>query len=145
MIPLRRLLAFLVLLAGLVASPAAAYELINSFHQTVDVRKDGTLEVTESINVLVANEQIKHGIYRDFPLTFRGDDGRIKHVGFTITNIELDGQKEDYHTESIDGGIRIYVGSADRIVSPGEHTYTISYETPARSAISPIMTSSTGT
>jgi uncharacterized membrane protein YgcG len=114
---------------GFCSLPALARETILSFHSVVDVEKTGMLHVTETIKVTVEQLQIKRGIYRDFPLTFEGDDGRSHRVDFSIRSIERDGEAEDYHTEAIPGGIRIYIGKPDVYIDRGEHTFQISYDT----------------
>ncbi len=120
-------LAFVALL--FLAAQVHAAEVIRNFRSDIVVARDGELTVSETITVNVENQQINHGIFRDFPLTFEDETGRIREVGFSLNSVELDDQPEDYHTESIAGGIRIYAGSADRYVSRGVHTYRITYTT----------------
>lgn len=124
---MRPLLGLLLLCA--LALPAMADEIIESFHAAIDLSKSGRMTVTETIRVKAEGYKIKRGIFRDFPLTFRGDDGVLHRVDFSIQKIERDGQDEPYKTESIDGGVRIYIGDADVFIPRGEHTYSITYET----------------
>ena len=119
----------LILLLATMALPAAADEAIESFHAAIDLSKSGRMTVTETIRVKAEGYKIKRGIYRDFPLTFTGDDGALHRVDFSIERIERNGQPEAYKTESIDGGIRIWIGDADVFIPRGEHTYSITYET----------------
>lgn len=130
--PTRRLIlallaTFLLLLAA--AFPARADETIASFHAAIDLARTGRMAVTETIRVRAEGYKVKRGIYRDFPLTFIGDDGSLHRVDFSITRIERNGQEEPYRTESIDGGIRIYIGDPDVFIPRGEHLYSIAYET----------------
>lgn len=108
---------------------AHADERILSYHSLIELAKSGKMTVTETIKVNAEGYQIKRGIYRDFPLTFKGDDGRMHRVDFSIVSIERDGQPDDYHTETIDNGIRIYIGKEGVLLDHGEHTYSITYET----------------
>ncbi|WEX87909.1 DUF2207 domain-containing protein [Sinorhizobium garamanticum] len=108
---------------------AAAQEIISSFHSVIDLAKDGTLTVTETITANVEGNQIRRGIYRDFPLTFADARGRRSKVDFDLISVERDGEEENYRTEPIDGGIRIYTGEADVFLPRGEHTFQITYET----------------
>lgn len=119
--------AVLLLLAAVPA--VMAEELIESFHAAIQLSKSGRMTVTETIRVKAEGYKIKRGIFRDFPLTFSGDDGVTHRVDFAIQKIERDGQEEPYKTESIDGGIRIYIGDADVFIPRGEYTYSITYET----------------
>jgi uncharacterized membrane protein YgcG len=124
---------FLVALTWLFLSGAMfaahAAEVIRAYHADIAVAKSGELTVTETIRVNAEHTKIRRGIYRDFPLTFTGDDAEMHRVDFHIVSIERDGQKEDYRTEPIDNGIRIYIGNKDRMLSYGEHIYRITYKT----------------
>ncbi|MCA1440538.1 DUF2207 domain-containing protein [Ensifer sp. IC4062] len=119
----------LVLLALVWPLTAAAQEIISSFHSVIDLAKDGTLTVTETITANVEGNQIRRGIYRDFPLTFADAHGRRSKVDFNLVSVERDGEEESYRTESINGGIRILTGEADVFLPRGEHTFQITYET----------------
>jgi uncharacterized membrane protein YgcG len=121
------LVALSLFLSGIGA--AHALEAIERYDSRIAVAQDGTLTVTETIEVTAEGNQIRRGIYRDFPLTFVDGEGRRREVGFKIVSVRRDGTAEPYHTESIDGGIRIYFGSADRLLEPGRHTYEFTYET----------------
>ncbi|MCB1448232.1 MAG: DUF2207 domain-containing protein, partial [Rhizobiaceae bacterium] len=120
---------FLVLSLFLTALPARAEEMIESFHAAIDLSKSGRMTVTETIRVKAEGYKIKRGIFRDFPLTFTGEDGALHRVDFSIDKIERNGQDEPYKTEAIDGGVRIYIGDPDVFIPRGEHIYSITYET----------------
>ncbi|MEH3126332.1 DUF2207 domain-containing protein [Agrobacterium cavarae] len=122
-----RLLGLCLLLAWVL--PASAEEFISSYHSIVDVAKDGTLTVTEAITARAEGDRIKRGIFRDFPLYALDKDGNRTKVGFEVLSVERDGAPEDWHTENIDGGIRIYTGNADRLLPTGEHIFQITYTT----------------
>ncbi len=126
-----RLLGLLssVLLLLAAVGQAAAAELIRDYHADIAVAVDGTLTVTETIEVQAEGQEIQRGIFRDFPLYARDADGRTVEVDFDLLSVERDGEPEDYHTESIAGGVRIYAGSADVYLDPGAYTYTITYTT----------------
>lgn len=124
---LRLLTAVLVLVAA--ASQSLAAEVIRDYHANIDVAADGTLTVTETIEVAAEGQEIKRGIFRDFPLYAEDASGRRVEVDFDLVSVERDGAPEEYHTESIAGGIRIYAGSADVFLNPGDYTYTITYTT----------------
>jgi len=122
-----RLLGLFLLLAAVL--PASAEEFISSYHSIVEVAKDGTLTVTEAITARAEGDRIKRGIFRDFPLYALDKDGNRTKVGFKVLSVERDGAPEDWHTENIDGGIRIYTGNADRLLPTGEHIFQITYNT----------------
>jgi uncharacterized membrane protein YgcG len=125
---MRPFLAALAALAALLLpQPAAAEERILNFDSQVSIQQDGTLDVTETIRVRVENVAINHGIYRDFPTRYSEPGGRRVRVGFSLTDTLLDGQVEPNKVETRVNGVRIRIGSADRIVPQGEHVYTIRY------------------
>jgi uncharacterized membrane protein YgcG len=117
--------AFLALF--LLPQAAAADERILSFDSQIAIQADGTLDVTEAIHVQVENVAINHGIFRDFPTRYDAPGGRRVKVGFDLVSTWLDGQPEPAKIETLSNGVRIRIGSADRIVPPGEHVYTIRY------------------
>ena len=85
----RRVAAALALLAA--STGAAAEERIRYFLSDVQVQKDSSLEVTETIEVRAERNRINHGIYRDFPTRYRGRHGSQVRVGFTFHGATLDG------------------------------------------------------
>ncbi|MXO58702.1 DUF2207 domain-containing protein [Altererythrobacter salegens] len=124
-----RLLALLLAaLAVLVPGAVSAEERILAWNSDIEVRRDGALDVSETIHVRSEGDQIQHGIFRDFP-TIYSKAGRRVRVGFDVKGVTLDGHSEPYSTESVDNGVRIRIGSADTYVDPGEHTYVIDYTT----------------
>lgn len=110
--------------------PAAwAEEVITRYHSAIDVAASGEMAVTETIEVKAEGNRIRHGIFRDFPLTFLNRDGETAHVDFTLLGVTRDGRDEPYRTEAIDDGIRIYAGSADVDLPEGRHVYAFRYRT----------------
>ena len=90
----RFLRVWLVLVVPLLlgcATTAFAAEVIHSFDSTVRVAKDGELTVTEAIRVEAEGREIRHGIYRDFPLTFKDAGGKVREVDFKLLGVERDG------------------------------------------------------
>jgi hypothetical protein len=81
-----------------VAKTAVAAETISSFDATVRVAKDGELDVVEAKRVQAEGREIRHGIYRDFPLTFRDAAGTVREVDFKLLGVERDGKAEDHST-----------------------------------------------
>lgn len=125
-----RIAALLTLwLCLLVGGAARAEEYFDRYHSDIALARNGTLTVTETIRVYAEGNQIRRGIYRDFPLTFTDAEGREREVGFKILSVERDGRPEPYRTETIRRGIRIYFGSADVLLDPGFHQYRLTYET----------------
>lgn len=128
---MKRILASLclALLMLTIARVALAAEVINSFHSVIDLDHDGTMHVTETINVNAEGRDIRHGIFRDFPLTFIDSAGRKATVGFEVESVQRDGEDEAWRQENISGGVRIYIGSNDVLLRPGAHSFQITYRT----------------
>lgn len=104
-------------------------EHILSYDSDITVNTDSTMTVKETIKVFAAGQQIKHGIYRDFPTRYSDIYGNKYKVGFNVVEVYCDGAPEDYFTESLSNGVRVYVGKKNQFVSIGTHTYSISYVT----------------
>ncbi|MHA7774156.1 DUF2207 domain-containing protein [Roseibium sp. M-1] len=120
------LATFLLFTACLAAS---ADERILRFVSNVDVAEDGALTVTETITVRAEGDQIKRGIYRDFPLRAENANGRMYQVGFDLLSVLQDGEPAPYHTNRSGEGIRIYVGEENVFLEKGTYTYTFKYRT----------------
>ncbi len=120
-------LALVVLLAGL--APAGAVERILRFVSDVAVERNGDLAVTETIAVQAEGRDIRRGILRDFPTSYRRRDGARVEVGFDVQSVTRDGAPENWVTERLSNGVRVRIGSADRLLSTGRHEYVIRYRT----------------
>lgn len=104
-------------------------ERITSFHSDITVNKDGTMTVTENIEVYSGGNKIKHGIYRDFPTKYADAYGNKYVVGFYVKSVLRDGKKEAYDVQSHGNGKRIIIGKSDYLLTTGKHTYSITYNT----------------
>lgn len=100
-------IAALAVVLCLLPPAALAEEVITRYHSAIDVAASGEMAVTETIEVNAEGNRIRHGIFRDFPLTFLDRDGETAHVDFTPLGVTRDGRDEPYRTEAIDDGIRI--------------------------------------
>jgi len=125
-----RLLVFAVLWGLTFAAPASEFggETIREFDAQIEVRADGSLEITETILVQAEGRQIKRGIYRDFPTTYRAWYGRAV-VSFEVRSVTRNGVEEPWHINEQSNGVRLYIGRADRNVPHGLHRYEIRYRT----------------
>lgn len=109
-------------------APAHATEFIRDYAVQANIMSDGMVDITETIIVNAENIKINRGIYRDFPTQYVESNGRNVDVLFAIKDISRNGKKEDYHTTSLNNGIRIYIGNQDHYVPIGEHVYKIHYK-----------------
>ncbi|PST23654.1 DUF2207 domain-containing protein [Rhizobium sp. JAB6] len=120
---------FLALCLLLCTTAVTAAELITNFDQAIALHRDGSMRVVETISVNAEGQNIRRGIFRDFPLVMTDAGGRQIEVDFKVVSVERDGQPEDWRSERISGGERIYIGKADRILNPGPHTFRLTYDT----------------
>jgi len=104
-------------------------ERIKSFDSDIVVARNGVLTVTETIAVHATGDQIRHGIYRDFPTDYTDRHGLSVHVRFDVMSVSMDGHGEPYDTETITDGKRVKIGDKDTYVEPGDHTYVLTYIT----------------
>lgn len=126
-------LFILILIISLAAIQSFAQfehlERIISFDSEININEDASLIVTERIKVYAAGDKIKRGIYRDFPTRYKDSYGNNINIRFDILEVLRDGNSENYHTENLSNGVRIYAGRSDYYLSEGEHIYTIRYKT----------------
>ena len=120
---------FLLLPLIVISLSAVAEERIVEFASEVDVQPSGDVLVTENIMVVAEGRQIRRGIYRDFPTRYPQRNGQRVTVPFEVESVRRNGQPEDWHTESISNGVRVYFGSADRMLDHGQHRYELTYRT----------------
>lgn len=118
-----------LLLALALGGAARADERVLSYHSDITVRPDSVLEVRETIRVRAEGDQIRRGIYRDFPTVYTDRRGQRVVTGFTLVSVSLAGRRAPHHRESLDDGVRVYVGDADVLLQPGEYTYELKYRT----------------
>ncbi len=113
----------------LAALPAAAQERIRAYDIAVEVKADGSLDVTEQISVRAEGSRIRRGIYRDFPTRYRDRYGNRVVAGFELLDVRRNGQPEPHFTESVANGIRINTGNDDFLRVPADYTFTLRYRT----------------
>jgi uncharacterized membrane protein YgcG len=125
----RKLLSFAFFAAWLlVPFQAFADERILDFHSDVMVHPDSSMTVTETIRVRAEGQRIRHGIYRDFPTIYSGTSASAE-TGFKVLEVQRDGVVEAFHRRDRANGWRVYFGDEDVLLSPGEYTYGVRYET----------------
>ena len=129
--------ALLTLVSLLSASSARAQqrEEILSYDVSINVLAGARMVVTENITVRASGEDIRHGIYRDFPTSFPRASGlgRIE-APFTVGLVTRGGQPEPYDVTALGGpvgrgGMRVRIGDANATLDHRVHAYSIHYET----------------
>jgi len=110
-------------------SARAPVERILDYHSDITLEDDGSLLVTETITVNSTGQQIRHGIFREFPTTYTDPYNNRYVVGFQMLSATCDSAPEKFRVQDQFNGKRIYLGNPNAIVSPGRHVYTITYTT----------------
>lgn len=111
----------------LLATAAGADERILSFHSDVRIEASGMIEVTETITVRAEGQQIRRGIYRDFPVEYKDRLGNDFKITVEPQAVLRNDAPESFHTVRSGRDIRTYFGRSDRFIDPGVHTYTYRY------------------
>ena len=121
----------LAFITGLISiqSPAYCAERITRFFSDIEITKEAELIVTETIEVNAEGNQIKRGIFRDFPTTYKDRAGNRVRVGFDVLDVRRGGAPEPYTIEAISNGKRIRIGRADTFLNHASHRYEITYKT----------------
>jgi len=113
--------------ALLFATAAQSDERILSFHSDIRVYTDGMVEVTETIEVRAEGQQIRRGIYRDFPVEYEDSIGNSYEITVQPLAVMRNDLPESFHTVRNRRDIRTYFGDASRYIPHGVHTYTYRY------------------
>ena len=129
LLPASLFLASLCLASLLLGAPAMAQERILAYDSEIDIRNDGSLDVTERITVRAEGSEIRRGIYREFPTRYRDRHGNRVVVGFEMLEVLRDGRAEPWFIEKVSNGVRINTGNDDFLPVPAEYTYTLRYRT----------------
>lgn len=115
-----------ILLLALSTS-AVSDERILNFHSDIRILTDGMIDVTETIVVRSEGQQIRRGIYRDFPVEYEDNFGNRYEIALDVLAVRRNSMPESFHSVREQRDIRVYFGQADRLLSNGVHTYTFHY------------------
>lgn len=124
-----RVLFLFLFLLPLYPSLGNAAEHILRFHSDIWVNSDASLIVTETITVRAEGQQIRRGIYRDFPTHYQSAFGGRVVVPFQPMEVLRDGKPEPWFTENLVNGVRVNFGDDSFLPVPLETTYTFRYYT----------------
>ncbi|MBU0982432.1 MAG: DUF2207 domain-containing protein, partial [candidate division Zixibacteria bacterium] len=123
---IRRLFAAAVLFCLVAAVPAAAeYFEIDRFHSDITVQEDGSIDVTETIEVTFSRQ--RHGIFRAIPYKYRDELGKMHRAPIEVHAVtDEHGRAREMKVTREGNVINIRIGSASRYVN-GRQTYVITY------------------
>lgn len=103
-------------------------ERIISFHSDIVVNAKGGIQVSEHIKVYATGNTIRRGIFRTLPET-RNLNNKTQKVRYTDISVTKNGEPEDFHEETSNGNLVIYVGKKDVFLTPDVYDYVINYST----------------
>lgn len=105
---------------------AHAQERITRYDANITVQKNGDFIVMETLDVMAEGQSIKRGIFRDFP-RFLSDEGHNIEQEVTLRSVTRNGQSEPFTTSVDDNVVRWRIGSANRLLDLGKHSYGLTY------------------
>ncbi len=120
---------FVIGICALASASVFADERILDYQTDVLIQTDGSLLVTETIQVRAEGVNIRRGIFRDFPTSYTDRFGNHYQVGFKVLDVQRNGEPEPFHTVDRANGVRIYFGSSNRMLSHGIHQYRLRFLT----------------
>src|SRR5690554_3401438 len=95
---------FLMIVASLLCFQARAAEEILKFHSDIQVEKDRSILVTETIQVRVEGVNIQRGIFRDIITAALDANGRRIKYDMEVLEVLMNGVPENFSVSSISGG-----------------------------------------
>ena len=108
---------------SLAAAPAAAVERIIQFISDVVVERNGDLLVTETIRVRGRRQRHPPRHLARFPDCLSAPRRTRVEVGFTCrSRSRATARPRTMCIEAMSNGVRVRIGSADRLISRGQHT-----------------------
>ncbi|MCC9606454.1 DUF2207 domain-containing protein [Blastopirellula sp. JC732] len=113
--------------------PLPTVEAIRRYDVDIKVQADSKLHVVETIEVTSLGQEIRRGIYRDFPVITSPTFGIRKKHSLDVISATRDGKPENFRVEQPDENrpydARIYLGEAQKVLDKGTYVYTIEYVT----------------
>ena len=101
-------------------------EKIDSFYSDVQINKDGTVTIEETIKYDFESSQ-KHGLVRDLVFKTKNEDGKTYITNISIISISDDkGYQYNYSKSKTSDYIELKIGDADKLIT-GKKTYVIKY------------------
>jgi hypothetical protein len=98
----------------------------DSFNQDIKINKNGTFNVTET--VMVNFDEMKHGIFRDIPVSYTTDAGNPFSIKVNVNSVvDENGNPIPYTVGPSGNNLEIKIGDPNTLIT-GKQEYVISYE-----------------
>ncbi len=104
-------------------------ERVLSFDVTAAIQEDASMLVTERIRVNIEQKRIRQGITHALPIRERYENTKLRHYGFELISVTLDGKPVNYYKNEAGYYTGLAIGTKNVGAPLGEHTYEIVYKT----------------
>lgn len=118
-----------LILTLLFATVSLAQERITDYSVNIDVERSGDITITEVIDVVAEDDQIRRGIFRELPRYYTFEGVR-QSFDYELISIERDGQPENVSISREGNAETWRIGRADVFLDPGSYEYRITYSVP---------------
>ena len=102
-------------------------ETIKKYDVSIQINKNGTLTINETIDYDFGDKLDKHGIIRRIPLRSKKSGIDIYKSHVKINSVKRNGEPEKYETVKSSGEIAYKIGSEDKYVDSGVSKYEFNY------------------
>ena len=102
-------------------------ETIKKYDVSIQINKNGTLTINETIDYDFGDKLDKHGIIRRIPLRSKKSGIDIYKSHVKINSVKRNGEPEIYKTIKSSGEISYKIGSEDKYVDSGVSKYEFNY------------------
>ena len=103
-----------------VSLPVLATEQINSFHADINIQLDGSVIITETLNIRHEGIKIRRGFIRSLP-TNSGEK-------YQLISVKRNGRPEPSFVEQPYGFYEINTGDDSFLPNPADSTFEIKYQ-----------------
>ena len=102
-------------------------ETIKKYDISIQINKNGTLTINETIDYDFGDKLDKHGIIRRIPLRSKKSGIDIYKSHVKMNSVKRNGEPEKYKTKKSSGEIAYKIGSEDKYVDSGVSKYEFNY------------------
>ena len=102
-------------------------EAIKKYDVSIQINKNGTLTINETIDYDFGDKLDKHGIIRRIPLRSKKSGIDIYKSHVKMNSVKRNGKPEKYKTVKSSGEISYKIGSEDKYVDSGVSKYEFNY------------------
>ena len=102
-------------------------ETIKKYDVLIQINKNGTLTINETIDYDFGDKLDKHGIIRRIPLRSKKSGIDIYKSHVKMNSVKRNGEPEKYETVKSSGEIAYKIGSEDKYVDSGVSKYEFNY------------------